>query len=1355
MSIFLQILLGLVPITLLFLLLSIFKKQARARNIVMSVLLVCMIITMGICALTVKPEDEGVKSEKDKVTQIDLIYSVASRKGGTAKALELLRDLRATANDSAEITLCDAYLNASAGDWRSAELLYNKAMSLSGKKPSGEFAELCKKAREETNTDYAAAVYFGEEVSSEQDSCGKLVLLANKFIDTKAKGLDKEIRDSAAILVESEELFGHYLEAGELDQGRVKYLVSSLDEAAEANPSLLNIEPVRICRLKLNVLAGKYSSVAGSITKSSCYDELAIASELYINGLISDSAFSKDYTGDYKKMSREVLAQLEKLYEDLPSDKKEDKELVKELIEKLKGKKATDGLDILKDGILAVAADKESPDSPKAYLQLAKIEYREKDENKSKRYISKALSGLGISDDEEFYIPLSNIARVITDKDDKEELKNVAGYVDEAINHSGDSIVIAAVEKAAAQNDPGDDDTKSGSAFNGFMNDAVSQLRISVNITDVDSSDFPTVKATVTIDESLAYTAEELKSMISVTDCGVEIEDFTVEKVEYKAANILLCCDTSGSMSGQPIEDLSNAVKLFVDTSKDKERIALVTFDSNIEDVYDFGTDKDTIYNAADSFNASGGTNMYDAIIDSLDKFSKKEGELNYILLLSDGEDGTIRSSEKINENIGIPCIDKAVVLYSLGLGSDVNIDYMDTLAISTNGEFVYISDSATLGDFYDTLRGQILNQYIVTYKAEDTLTVNRNVKIHITEDPVSQDIAYYSIGGSASSEDNSEDENILTFSEKGVYGIDTSLIYKSAKPTRITLSGFGFEKEDKFRCELDGKLDYGADAVKCEFVNKNTVTVIIPGGIACGKYKVKISIGELKANIEDGLTVVAQGSEKLTEFGPYVFTSYEKTENDGVTVLSSAVNLNGWLNFRGEVILEKTGDEREIKMIDEKGSYVQYFEGSATGLSKIMAKKGIKLPIEPLGEVILVNDPTINAESEDYPVNAVELPFIYFADALSFSMPGISLYPNRIVLKSNEFSTKFPGQDDMLKAGGIKDIFKFKIEVDGIVTNKTIGVKGEFSNKPDDDKKSFTPANFGKTKLMISPLNFKVKIDTVENNYSVDLGVKLDFIKQDDDGGLGVYAEWKSRETDKGLEHIVPHEFMIKASYPIHATIGPVPVTYSDFKVGLSDIDPNKKIRDWKLKGQFDLSTAKVSEMVPGLKDYIDDPAVMQFDDTTIELSFGQMYFMINAELKFLEQITIGKAKIEAGKIPVTSWLLGLENDDAYGLRAEVFTGIDWHIPNCDFKVGATLVLHAHSKFAGIEAEGDANVTIKWLIFKAKFKETGTGVIGLQFDGDLPTFVIKIAMEDDNGTNGYYLMWNKRTNLDYGKLEV
>ncbi len=1364
MNTFLQIAIALSPVLLLFVLLSVFAKKGKALNIVISALAGCVIIGAVVCNFAIKPErvrkdDEEIISEEKAVEQIDIIYSIAANTGDYEYALELLKELRGSSYDNSELTLCEAYLNGALGNWKNAMVLYNKAIELGGAEDPN-FAQYCTLALEQSKIDYAASDYR-DIPDSPATAIEDLKTHSKDTIVGKTTSLEEETASVARVIAESKKVFDDYLSDGTVDQTVVSDLVSSLNRAVSKNSGLLRMDEVRICRAKLLVLAGKYSEIAKNIDDDSIYEELAIASELSINGLIKDKDFEK-YSDKYKDKVEAVCDQLDELRDELDND--EEEALVGTLIDKLEADLDPSALDILEDGITAKTLDDNFTDKPKAHIQLAKISYEKDDEDKAKDHISSALNSLGVCEDEEFYVPLGEIARVINDKDSGSDLKNVATYVDDVLNSTSDKVVVSAVEKAQDEiinnggnigNEQGSVEDEKNTSFDSFMGDAISQMRISVNITNVNVDNFSQVTATVNFDDSLSVSAEELKEMITVTDCGVEITDFTVEKVEYKAANILLCCDGSGSMSGTPMDDLIAAVKKFIQTSSDKENIALVAFASDVTEVYDFGTDKSVLINAADGLYDGGGTNMYDAVIESIQKFKVRDGELNFILLLSDGEDNDYHSVDEINRNIGEACLDRQIILYSLGLGYSVNIDYMDALATSTNGAFVYVADSATVEDFYNNLRNQLLNQYYITFTAKDTLTVNRTLKIQMTDDSLAQDTADYSLDRDeeGSVTENESGEAIITYGDKGVYGLDTSLVFKSKLSTVVNVKGFGFSEDDSFTAELDGKLDYSNGSVKCEYVDANTIKLTLPGGIACGKYDVRVSVGDMMANIKDGITVVTQGSEKTVAFGPYVFTSYEKTVNGDSTTLSGMVNLNGWLTFKGDVVLTKHSyDERRMELTDNYGSYITYHTDTAEGLAKVMANTNTKLSVPALGNVTLVNDALKNAEADDYPVNPVYVGPFYFTDALAYEAPGLSLYPNRFELTSNEFTTKLPMQDKLLKSAGYKDIFNFELEITGIITNKTIGVTGSFSNQP-EDMDSYSPVNFGAAPIYLSPAKYTVKIDTVKNEYSIDFAIKVAFINND---GIGFFVEWKERETDTGFQKLWPNEVLLKCDYPIKATIGPVPVTYSDFKLGLSDIDPNKNILDWKLKGQFTLATSKLSDFVPGLTEYLDDPAMLSLKDTTIEFSLGQCYFGVSTELKLLDEITLGKAKIEAGKISVNSVLLGFEGRSAKGMRAELSRGIEWHLDNCDFEAMGTGIIHMHDQFVGVELDAKLDVDIKWYIFKvADFSAEGMGAIGVQFDDGLPTFVIKVAKQDRDGYEGYYLIWNERTSLDYGKLEV
>lgn len=1347
MNIFTQIAIGILPVFILFLVFAIVRKPHRIRNIAVSIIFGILIVS-DITAYFVYASTANVMSADDISTNVGLIYAVAAEENGLSEASELLREFREISLDDAEVTLCDAYLRAAAGDAKGAKVLYEKAVTLEKKFKDEKLLKLCEEAIKESKIDFAAEGADYDKADEKLEDLKEYAL--DKISDLAAEYGD--MSDMAEVLIEAETIFDSYMNGTPPSEEEVKKLIKRIESIAEDEPALLSMTQTRMCRLKLLVLIGDYDEIAYTIDENSGFEELAVVSELYINNMINEGSFNEKYGEDYEKVYEKVSKQLEKVSDNIPDSNPTDKKGAKALCEQLENASSSPALYRVKDSISQYAEDETNPDRPKAYMQLAKIEYQTGTSEVAEKHISSSLGTVGMSDDDSFTVPMTKIVDVITDKEDPEKLKQVAQYVNDVTNHTADEVVIKVVNSAknedSSESSSGEEEKEEKETFNSFVTDYVSRKRITIDITRVDSSDFETVKAVVNVDDSMSITAEELKNLISVKDCRADITEFTVEKVEYEAANILLCCDVSGSMGGKPIEDLKNAVVSFVDTSSDIENLALVPFSGDVLNVYDFGTSNSKIREAAEGFASGGGTNMYGAIISSLDLFEYEEGELNSILLLSDGADGGSHSTEDIYENIGLPGKDKGVILYSLGLG-EVNADYMNTLAASTGGSFVYVSDSSTLDSFYEHLRNQILNQYIITFKAEDTLSVDRELKIYATEDPVSQDIEYYSLNSDEVSDETNT--NLITLQNKGIYGLDTRLIYRSSKPTEVTLKVSDFEKNDKISIELDGDLDYGDGSVVCKFVDKDNISVTLPGGIACGVYDLRISVNGKNVILDDELTVVTQGSENTTEFGPYVFTSYTKAESGNQITLSNYVVMNGWLHFTGDVVLSGDLGAYQINMTDNSGSYVKYYTETAAGLAKYLANKNKVLSLPPMGTMTLYNNPSVDAESDEYPVKTAVLPILSMPDVFTLNSAGVDLYPNRISVQSNAFTTKLPMQDKLLKSTGINSLFDFKAEAGGTITNKSIGVNVKVSTKGEEGV--YSPVNFGAMPIYVSPADVEVDINTLKHEYSIDFGTKLAFLDSD---GLGLKLEWKARSGDKGLEFAVPSAVELRADARLKGTIGPVPVTYKDFKLGLDDIDPNSNILNWKLTGGCDIATAKLSELVPGISEVIGDPSVLTLDNVKGELSLGQRYIALSADLKLLEEVSLARAKIEAGKISFTSVMLGMNNEEAAGFLANLGVGIKWDTDNCKINVGADGTFSAHTKFCGVEAAGTCDVNVKWWILEKSVFAEGRGVIGMYVDeyGRL-NFIIKARETAANGSKEYYLCWNKDVGMDYGTKKL
>ncbi|WP_288520079.1 VWA domain-containing protein [uncultured Brachyspira sp.] len=88
--------------------------------------------------------------------------------------------------------------------------------------------------------------------------------------------------------------------------------------------------------------------------------------------------------------------------------------------------------------------------------------------------------------------------------------------------------------------------------------------------------------------------------------------------------------DTSGSMSGAPIDELNKGVKLFIDAIKNDDiakyaaEVSIVTFGGNVEVYSDFQNIENFSFRDLDAY---GGTPMEEAVLQALDLLETRKKE--------------------------------------------------------------------------------------------------------------------------------------------------------------------------------------------------------------------------------------------------------------------------------------------------------------------------------------------------------------------------------------------------------------------------------------------------------------------------------------------------------------------------------------------------------------------------------------------------------------------------------------------------------------------------------------------------------------------------------------------------------
>lgn len=1360
MGILLQIGLGLIPGTVGALALLVRRRAFGVRKILSVLLLLVLsggLTAMGIAQLPGRGENPEKASQRELLAFANALYL----EGDCESAEEVLEVYSRAYGYDRECRLLTARIFLTEGNCQKAMGLYDyleeeEGLSISSKevsyargKASHSEAELAMlRYLQDMGTDpgeygYEEGSYQTLSAAADMDLSSVLEAIRSEVEDTYAVD-EGAIRSCAALLASMKNG-----QSGMWEEEQAKSCRRIFTKLEEAAPGLMELPCVKRTLLEIYVRGGNFSKVTAALRKNASYHELMLAAELYMGGMVKGSDFPETFrsvdSGEAKEVKRQLKAVVDANRNGATA---QEKKALKARVAALETQLENPELATVKSMLLEQVQEA-GEDRSKVYLELARVECYFGNETTADTYLGNAIYSSQDCGDGSYAYAMGQIAGVINGKGDLEDIKCVPDYVNTVMKNA----LTVDVEEVLSENvnteKPSEtgraQDEEEGSAVGGTagyqafpqtVTDYVSRARSAIGIGFVDTEQFEQITARVQISSDYINNTKELKNALKVYDCGAEIEEFSLEKLTYKGSNILLCCDVSGSMSDS-IENLKGAVKTFITDRNSDEKLAIVTFNDAIVDTKGFGASDEELLNLAESMTANGGTDMFSAVLNCLGDFPQNVGENNVLILMTDGQDGIRRGSEEIDEQIGRLAREKGITIYTIGLGSSVDTDYLTTIADSGGGSFVYVSASDSLSGFYDMLHEQVYNQYLLTYQAIDTMTMrSRTLEVSLPEENVRASKIYHL------TEDGADGGNVNVTQGLSVSGISPRYLYKGLQDVRVELRGTGFQKDSTVSVKLNGILDYN---IETEYVSAEAYALTIPASVAVGSYNVEISIDGQRTVLQNGFSVIAKGDEKTTAFGKYVFTSGEKIENaDGSCLLRSGVQMNGWLRFKGDVLLE--GDIENggsIRVTENAGSYVTFDTATAEGLGALFAEKGISLDLPALRKFTLYRDETL---ADDIQTGALEL-----FRVLRFDSPSVRLYPDSIQLNYKTGSTILPYQDRILETCGAKELFQFSFNGTAQITDRNVGLILDVSYKDADSEKYSHTLN-----LFNVPVQFngsvKIKIDTIKNDYTVGAMVQLDFFAKE--SGIGAEISWKGSTVDS-----VKLELKLAKGIKLPTNI---PLTANDFGFQVSDIKQALESGKWTslvFAGSVSLSCGKVSEYFPGLAKFVGDISLLEMPNTTASLRISPLSVGVDAKLVFLKEITLAEAGLNLGSFPYNNEMLDLDNEEVKGLRASLKNGFMWDSADgrAKVEVSGTGELDAHSRFVGMRFNGTAMVDVKWWLFNFESKKTGDVCMGLYTThaGNYQ-FVLVTKYEDSNGKvkgNFYYIDMNGNAGKNRGYL--
>ena len=167
------------------------------------------------------------------------------------------------------------------------------------------------------------------------------------------------------------------------------------------------------------------------------------------------------------------------------------------------------------------------------------------------------------------------------------------------------------------------------------------------------------------------------------------------------AIDLALVLDRSGSMQGEPLAAAKAAAHDAIDLMEDGDRIALVTFDSQVEVVFPASgvTDRAPLHRAVDGLYARGGTALHagwvegtQQLVDLLD-----DDRSARVLLLTDGRANVgVTDPHEIARDVA-KLKQAGIATSTVGLGRGFQEDLLATIAEAGGGRFAYAETPAQL----------------------------------------------------------------------------------------------------------------------------------------------------------------------------------------------------------------------------------------------------------------------------------------------------------------------------------------------------------------------------------------------------------------------------------------------------------------------------------------------------------------------------------------------------------------------------------------------------------------------------------------------------------------------------------
>ena len=209
----------------------------------------------------------------------------------------------------------------------------------------------------------------------------------------------------------------------------------------------------------------------------------------------------------------------------------------------------------------------------------------------------------------------------------------------------------------------------------------------------------------------------------------VSLSGQNIDSKKRVPINLAIVIDKSGSMSGQRIEKAREAAILAVNMLNENDTLSIVAYDSEARVIVPatkvdnklriIGLINENIY-------AEGGTALFAGLSKGIKQVENQltKDKVNRIILLSDGQANIGPSSVNELSQLAIIAAKKNIAITTLGIGSDYNELLMSSIASYSDGNHVFVNNSADLENVFvhefNDLMSAIAQDVVITIQLKN-----------------------------------------------------------------------------------------------------------------------------------------------------------------------------------------------------------------------------------------------------------------------------------------------------------------------------------------------------------------------------------------------------------------------------------------------------------------------------------------------------------------------------------------------------------------------------------------------------------------------------------------------------------